>query len=236
MTDPRKCPFREPPGDRIAFEEPLAFGLWDAFPANPGHLLLVTRRHVPTWFEATQEEQAALVNAIDTARAVIQERHRPDGFNIGLNVGKAAGETVPHLPALFGLPFSIAVWNAGFVVRPGHIFLLVTLDKSGKGSDFQYRDHFLSPTLFQWESQNRTRREDAHGQLIRSHKEQGIPVHLFIRKTAKQAGKGAAPFMYCGNVDFVDWEGEKPITVRWKVPEPVPKRLHEEFQAGDERP
>ncbi len=97
MTDPRKCPFCEPDGERLAFGEPLVLGLWDAIPANPGHLLLVTRGHVPTWFEATQEEQAALVNAIDTARAVIQERHRPDGLNIGVNVGKAAGQTVFHL-------------------------------------------------------------------------------------------------------------------------------------------
>jgi hypothetical protein len=42
-----------------------------------------------------------------------------------------------QIPPLFGLPFSVAIWNAGFVVRPGHVFLLVTLDKSGKSSDFQ---------------------------------------------------------------------------------------------------
>src|SRR5262249_42174028 len=66
-----------------------------------------------------------------------------------------------EIPGLFGFPFSTAVWNSGFVVRPGHVFLLVTLDKSGKGADFQYRDHFLSPTLFQWESQNRTRQAKA---------------------------------------------------------------------------
>ena len=45
---------------------------------------------------------------------------------------------------LFGLEFSTAIWNAGFVKRPGHIFLLVTLDKSGHGSEFQYKDHFIS--------------------------------------------------------------------------------------------
>jgi diadenosine tetraphosphate (Ap4A) HIT family hydrolase/HKD family nuclease len=97
MTDPRPCPFCPPPGDRIAFEEALVFGLWDAFPANPGHLLLVTRRHIPTWFEATQEEQQALTKAIDKARQAIEQRYQPDGFNIGINVKEAAGQTVPHL-------------------------------------------------------------------------------------------------------------------------------------------
>jgi hypothetical protein len=130
-----------------------------------------------------------------------------------------------QIPPLFGLPFSVAIWNAGFVVRPGHVFLLVTLDKSGKSSDFQYKDRFLSPTLFQWESQNRTRRDDTHGRLISGHKAQGIPIHLFVRKTSRIAGGGPAPFVYCGDVEFVDWEGESPITVQWKLPEPVPERL-----------
>ena len=134
-----------------------------------------------------------------------------------------------QIPTLFGLPFSVAVWNAGFVVRPGHVFLLVTLDKSGKSSDFQYKDRFLSPTLFQWESQNRTRRDDAHGRLISGHKAQGIPVHLFVRRTSKIAGGGSAPFVYGGDVEFVEWEGEKPITVRWQLPEAMPAKLRQEF-------
>jgi hypothetical protein len=138
-----------------------------------------------------------------------------------------------QIPALFGLPFSVAVWNAGFVVRPGHVFLLVTLDKSGKSSDFQYKDRFLSPTLVQWESQNRTRRDDAHGRLISGHKTQGIPIHLFVRKTSKIAGGGSAPFVYCGGVDFVDWDGDKPITVRWQLPEPIPQKLWHELGPTD---
>lgn len=101
----------------------------------------------------------------------------------------------------------------------------MTLDKSGKSSDFQYRDRFLSPTIFQWESQNRTKRDDTHGRLISGHKAQGIPIHLFARKTSKIAGGGSAPFVYCGDVEFVEWEGEKPITVRWRLAEPVPERL-----------
>ena len=90
-----------------------------------------------------------------------------------------------EIPPLFGLPFSEAVWNAGFVVRPGHIFLLVTLDKGGKAESFRYRDRFLSPTVFQWESQNRTRPGDAHGQAVREHAGRGIAVHLFVRRASK---------------------------------------------------
>jgi diadenosine tetraphosphate (Ap4A) HIT family hydrolase len=72
-------------------------GVWDGFPLSPGHALLVPRRHVGTWFDASPEEQRELLEAIATARGAILERHQPDGFNIGMNLGEAAGQTVPHL-------------------------------------------------------------------------------------------------------------------------------------------
>lgn len=98
MTTPAECPFCFPKDDRIAFEDRLTRGLWDAFPVSPGHLLLVPRRHVPTWFDATAEEQAALMAGVGRGRELIASRHAaPDGFNIGINVGQAAGQTVFHL-------------------------------------------------------------------------------------------------------------------------------------------
>ena len=97
MTTPAQCPFCFPAEDRIAFEDRLTRALWDAFPVSEGHLLLVPRRHVPTWFDATAEERAALTAGIDRGRELIASRHRPDGFNIGINVGEAAGQTVFHL-------------------------------------------------------------------------------------------------------------------------------------------
>jgi Domain of unknown function (DUF3427) len=64
---------------------------------------------------------------------------------------------------------------------------------------------------------------------------QGIPVHLFVRKTSKIAGGGSAPFTYCGDVEFVEWEGEKPITVRWRLPEALPERVWQELGPSVER-
>jgi superfamily II DNA or RNA helicase/HKD family nuclease/diadenosine tetraphosphate (Ap4A) HIT family hydrolase len=130
-----------------------------------------------------------------------------------------------EIPALFGMEFSTAIWNVGFVKRNGHMFLLTTLDKSGHGSEFQYKDHFLSPTEFEWQSQNRTTQASADGQAIRHHAERGIAVHLFVRAQKKLATGGAAPFVYCGDVQCGDWRGEGPITVRWQLPEAVPERL-----------
>ena len=97
MTTPAACPFCTPAEDRIAFEDRLTRALWDAFPVSEGHLLLVPRRHVPTWFDATADERAAITESIDRGRELIASRHSPDGFNIGINVGEAAGQTVFHL-------------------------------------------------------------------------------------------------------------------------------------------
>ncbi len=91
------CPFCYPEPERVAFEDRWVRAVWDAFPVNPGHLLLTPRRHVPTWFEASEPERAALVAAVDRAREAITKLHAPDGFNIGINVGQAAGQTVFHL-------------------------------------------------------------------------------------------------------------------------------------------
>lgn len=133
---------------------------------------------------------------------------------------------------LFGLTFSTAVWNQGFVVADGHVFLLVTLEKGGLNKDHRYEDHFLSANSFQWQSQNRTKQDSKHGRLIRDHDSSGVEVHLFVRKRKVLDGKGA-PFVYCGLVDFQSWEGEKPISVNWKLREVVPVGIRKSLDVPD---
>ena len=90
-------PFSNPDSRRVFYESELAIGLWDAFPVSPGHALIVPRRVVPTWFEASREEQIALLDGIDAAKRAVEVEHQPDGYNIGINAGAAAGQTVFHL-------------------------------------------------------------------------------------------------------------------------------------------
>ena len=115
-------------------------------------------------------------------------------------------------------------------MRQGNtVFLFVTLDKSGHEEAFQYKDHFISPAEFEWQSQNRTTQKGDHGQLIRFHRERGAMIHLFVRSKAKtREGKGES-FLYCGPVDFDSWSGENPITVRWKLSVQVPSPLWTEL-------
>ena len=94
-----ECPFCDVPASERVIETDDVIGFFDRYPASPGHLLLVPRRHVATWFDADQREKAALVRAIDDAVQLIEStaERRPDGYNVGFNAGEAAGQTVMHL-------------------------------------------------------------------------------------------------------------------------------------------
>ena len=79
------------------FENDLAFAIFDKFPVNEGHMLVIPKRHVRSFFETTVEEKAALLELVELSREFIMERFGPDGMNIGVNDGVAAGQTVMHL-------------------------------------------------------------------------------------------------------------------------------------------
>lgn len=91
------CPFCDVSRVQPIYSGNLVFAIWDRHPVSRGHVLIIPRRHCATWFDATPEEIAELSSAVNPVRKLILERHKPDGFNIGVNVGTAAGQTVDHL-------------------------------------------------------------------------------------------------------------------------------------------
>ncbi len=90
-------PFLERPASEHVAGNDLAFAIRDGFPVSPGHTLVIPRRLVATWSEATPEERAAVMALVDVVMADLARTHRPDGFNVGFNEGPAAGQTVSHL-------------------------------------------------------------------------------------------------------------------------------------------
>ncbi|ERN53990.1 HIT family protein [Alkalihalophilus marmarensis] len=78
------------------FENNHAYAIYDRYPVTEGHILIIPKRHVADYFEATSTEQAALFELVHTARAFLNDTYSPDGFNIGMNCGEAAGQTIFH--------------------------------------------------------------------------------------------------------------------------------------------
>ena len=124
------CPFCSLAVDRLVLKSEGAVVVRDAFPVSPGHTLIIPRRHVASFFEITDTERTDLLSLLAAARADVDREFRPAGYNIGINDGTAAGQTVPHLhihliPRYTGdaddprggvrwvLPDKAAYWNKG---------------------------------------------------------------------------------------------------------------------------
>lgn len=91
------CPFCSLPSSRILGSNAHALWIRDGFPISPGHSLVIPKRHVGSFFTITTDERNALMELLDQAKEAAEQEFGPDGFNIGINDGPAAGQTVPHL-------------------------------------------------------------------------------------------------------------------------------------------
>ena len=137
------------------------------------------------------------------------------------------------IPPLFGHEFSEAIWNSGFVTPKGYkdIYLLVTLDKTGKASEHQYTDYFADARTLHWQSQNSNEPDKGKGKRLVTHESDGSVVYLFVRKQGKIRGGTAAPFFCCGPVTYITHEGSKPMSVKWRLTNPLPQGLFDIFRS-----
>lgn len=85
------------PISRIVGQNEHAVLIRDGFPVSPGHSLVICKRHVGSFFEVSNDERCALMALLDEAKVALAAEFQPDGFNVGINDGPAAGQTVPHL-------------------------------------------------------------------------------------------------------------------------------------------
>jgi diadenosine tetraphosphate (Ap4A) HIT family hydrolase len=93
----RSCPFCTLPLARIVYANDLAVVIRDAFPVSRGHMLILPQRHVGSFFDLERAERDSVFELIEVARRDLDQTLHPDGYNIGINDGPAAGQTVPHL-------------------------------------------------------------------------------------------------------------------------------------------
>ena len=92
------CPFCKVESEReIIASSLLSVAFYDGFPVSPGHALIIPKRHVSSFFDLAKEERQDLLNLADSVKRILEERYHPDGYNIGINVGEAAGQSIFHV-------------------------------------------------------------------------------------------------------------------------------------------
>ena len=97
MENSTPCPFCALPESRVLLRNAAAVAIRDGYPVAAGHTLVIPTRHVPSFFEATVEERMAMLELLDQAKQQLQLEFGPAGYNIGINDGAAAGQTIGHL-------------------------------------------------------------------------------------------------------------------------------------------
>lgn len=92
------CPFCLADSERdIIMSSALSLSFYDGFPVSPGHALIIPRRHVASFFDLTQDERQDMFNMVDDVKRILDDRFHPDGYNIGVNIGEAAGQSIFHV-------------------------------------------------------------------------------------------------------------------------------------------
>ena len=92
------CPFCKVESEReIIASTSLSIAFFDGYPVSQGHVLIIPRRHVASFFDLTENEQLDMLMLAKRVKGIIDEMYHPDGYNIGVNVGEAAGQSVFHV-------------------------------------------------------------------------------------------------------------------------------------------
>jgi len=93
----KPCAFCTLPIERVNDSKNYGVVIRDGLPISPGHTLIMPKRHIGSFFELETDERQDLLHLLEAAKKLLQEEFQPNGYNIGINDGPAAGQTVPHL-------------------------------------------------------------------------------------------------------------------------------------------
>ncbi|MBB3086654.1 DUF3427 domain-containing protein [Geodermatophilus sabuli] len=129
--------------------------------------------------------------------------------------------------AAFGMEDLNGTWGSGVRWVPGDqadvFFVTLVKTEAHFSPTTMYADHAISPTLFQWESQNVTAERSATGQRYINHRGMGTSVHLFVRESKTADGTlGTPPYLYAGPMSYVSHAGERPMRILWRLEHALP--------------
>ncbi|MGK5112018.1 DUF3427 domain-containing protein [Geodermatophilus sp. CPCC 205506] len=129
--------------------------------------------------------------------------------------------------AAFGMTDLNGTWGSGVRWVPGDqadvFFVTLVKTETHFSPTTMYADHAISPTRFQWESQNATAERSATGQRYIHHRQMGTSVHLFVRETKTADGTlGTPPYLYAGPMSYLSHAGERPMRILWQLEHALP--------------
>jgi diadenosine tetraphosphate (Ap4A) HIT family hydrolase len=96
-TPATNCELCSPPAQDVMFGDENAYVRLDNNSLSPGHALIVPRRHVADFFDMTWQEKLSVLSLLDQLKTEVGQRYKPDGYNIGVNVGRAGGQSRMHV-------------------------------------------------------------------------------------------------------------------------------------------
>lgn len=101
MKTSKPCPFCQFISGEIEkpilFQNDSGFVVRDGFPITDGHTLIIPKHHIGSFFEISQQQRQDLFELVDLAKVDLDKHYNPASYNIGINDGEAAGQTIPHL-------------------------------------------------------------------------------------------------------------------------------------------
>lgn len=135
-----------------------------------------------------------------------------------------------EIAALVGYDKSISSWRDGVKQYKGNHYIFVNLKKDAESIEehLLYDDYFIDERHFHWQSQNKTSRASKTGQQYINHVKDRKKIFLFVRRASNEEGI-VLPFYYLGEMEFISAKGDKPISIEWKLKNPVPKKLLDEL-------
>lgn len=91
------CPFCHlAPTVEVIYESDICVAFYDGFPVSPGHALIIPKRHVASYFDLSVQEREAMTQMMLDVKLKLDDRFHPDGYNIGINIGEYAGQSIFH--------------------------------------------------------------------------------------------------------------------------------------------
>jgi len=81
----------------IIIENDFCYARWDNFPVSKGHLEIVPKEHINSFFDISSDQLNQIYSLLKEAKEIVQNKYNPDGYNIGINENESAGRTIPHL-------------------------------------------------------------------------------------------------------------------------------------------